>query len=164
MRPATTLYIDDDDVLLEALRDALGDEDLTLDYAQTWSEGMDMFQVVGHELVIADYDLQEAKTGLQLLVEVKRSVPSTRLILISGRLTDEARALVEQIPEVDIYIQKGQSDMLEVLLAEAKAAHRRSESTDWPAVGAAHPDASAIDPTRIAQIEESLRVRLKDQP
>lgn len=147
--------------MLPGLKDSFADEGLSLDYADSWAKGMDLFHVVVHELVIADYDLRETKTGLQLLAELKQLAPSTRLILISGRLTPEAEAIVKKQGEIDIYLTRSSPDLLQILVEEARQAEQRAEASDWKGLGMAHPQAEKVNLEEIAKVEESLRVRLR---
>ena len=158
--PASTLYIDDELHLLPGLREALEDEGLSLDFAETWTAGMELFQVIGHELVVADYDLREAKTGLHLLAEIKQLAPSTRLILISGRIPQSASGEVATAPGVDLYLQRTDPTLLATIIAEAQSADARAKGSDWQAVGRAYPDARAVDMTEVKKIEDQLRSRL----
>lgn len=159
--PASTLFIDDEpDLVPDALRDAFEDEGLSLDIAATWAEGMAQFAVVGYELVIADYDLREAETGLRLLAEIKALAPSTRLILVSGRLPADTASLVREAQVVDLFLSKTDPKLREVLLKEAREAHEKSHDTDWGASGRAHPRAAEVDLDKIAGLEAELKLKL----
>lgn len=158
--PATTLVIDDETFLPDLLADALEDNGLALDVASTWAEGMEKFTVVGHELVIADYDLQEAQTGLRLLAEIKKLAPSTRLVLVSGRLDEGSEPLVAESSAADLFLLRTHPQLRATLIHEAKRAHEGSRTSDWQALGQAHPRAGDVDLDKIQELEDRLRVRL----
>jgi len=162
--PATTLVIDDETFLPELLADALEDHGLTLDVARTWAEGMQKFTVVGHELVIADYDLQEADTGLRLLAEIKKLAPSTRLVLVSGRLDYGSAPLVDESAAADLFLIRTDPELRSTLIREAQQAHEKSRTSDWAALGRAHSRAYDVDLDKIQELEGKLRVRLEPSP
>ena len=161
LAPPSVLLIDDEDYLIEPLADAFEDEGMGLDTARDWSSGMGLFQVVGHELVIADYDLQDAKTGLQLLAEVKVLAPSTRLVLISGRLDETAIGLVRDAAVADAFLERTQPDFLARLLDEGRRAVQRAAQTDWQAVGTDYPRGENVNLRAIKRLEESLRLHVR---
>jgi DNA-binding NtrC family response regulator len=158
--PATTLVIDDEPFLPELLADALEDNGLALDIASTWAEGMQKFAVVGHELVVADYDLRESETGLRLLAEIKKLAPSTRLILVSGRLDQSDGPVVDETSAADLFMLRTDPDLRATLIQEAKDAHAKSRASDWRALGQARPRAGDVDLDKIAELEATLRSRL----
>lgn len=161
---ATTLVIDDETFLPDLLTDALEDNGLALDVAHTWAEGMEKFTVVGHELVIADYDLRESQTGLRLLAEIRKLAPATRLVLVSGRLDEASAPLVGESSAADVFLLRTHPQLRATLIDEAKRAHERSRTSDWQALGQAYPRAGDIDLEKIQQLEDRLRVRLDSRP
>jgi DNA-binding NtrC family response regulator len=158
--PATTLVIDDEPFLPDLLADALEDHGLSLDVARTWAEGMQKFAVVGHELVIADYDLRESETGLRLLAEIKKLAPSTRLLLVSGRLDASAAPVVDESFAADRFMIRTDPDLRATLIREAQEAHARSHASDWRALGQARPRAADVNLDKIAELEAVLQSKL----
>lgn len=154
------LLIDDDEALAESLRHAFGTNDLAVDVVTTWGEGVGLFRVGLHELVIADYNLPGSMLGLKLLGAMKPLRPSARLILISGALTSRAQELIAGTSLVDRYIEKT-SELHDELLAEAREAVRRSqEPTNWRLVAEAHLKSTRILDTDVDRIDQLLRGEL----
>lgn len=55
--PAVILLVEDDEDVADSYRRTFHRDGLALDIAETWGEALALFRVVGHRLVIADYNL-----------------------------------------------------------------------------------------------------------
>lgn len=158
--PAATLLIDDQVPFLESIQAAFEAQGVPLEVASTWEEGVERFRAGLHELVVADYDLQQSKQGLMLLLDVKRMRASTRLILISGAITPTAQEVIEARRLVNAYLPKGPK-LIDDLLGEAKAAEDRARSaTDWTAAGQAQVDEASIDEEALEKLDKELNQQL----
>lgn len=163
--PATTLLVEDEEGVATAYGNVFADADVPLDVADTWEAALEMFRVAGHSLVIADYNLPGNELGLRLLVAVKRLLPSSRLILISGAMSRPAEELARQIDFIDAFYTKKQG-LADVLLEEARSAQNQAlEPTDWKAFGkgylkdpdTADPDLKRIDDVLRADVSKKRR-------
>jgi DNA-binding NtrC family response regulator len=132
MLAATTLLVEDDKDAAESYIRRFADEgNLTLDWAENWEEALDMFRVAGYPLVIADYNLPGSQHGLKLLVAMKRLIPHSELILISGAMSPQAEQLAESIDFLDGFYAK-RMNLGETLLKRAlQAAEKERQPTDW---------------------------------
>src|SRR5258708_3561417 len=95
------LLIDDRPEPRESLSRAARLAGLELLTAETWDEGLGMFQVHAPTLVIADYQLPDSPHGIQLLFAIRRLSPSVRLILLSAFIQEEDVPEIEALGLVD---------------------------------------------------------------
>lgn len=129
---ATTLLVEDDADVAETYVKRFNEEEgLPLDWASTWDDALDMFRVAGHPLVIADYNLPGSRHGLQLLLAMKRLVPSSRLILISGAMSPRAESLAETIDFLDGFYPKRLGLGDDLLREAVQVANDAVKPTDW---------------------------------
>ena len=159
MRPFV-LLIDDEENFRATIEGAFRLRGIPLDVAADWETGLALFQACAHELVIADYNLPNSKNGLMLLAEAKAHRPASKLILISGVLSDTANEILHGSSLVDAYFPK-RPDIAEHLLeAAAEAARRAAEPTDWARVAGAYLESTELDREEIERIDEALRVEM----
>lgn len=165
--PAVTLLVEDDEDVVDSYRRTFESDGLALDVAESWGEALALFRVVGHRLVIADYNLpgdEHDDTGLRLLVEMKLLVPSAELVLISGALSQPAEQLAAQIPLIDAFYPKT-SDLPDTLVALARAAvERADDETDWRKVGAKYLTPNDVIEAALAEIDDALRADVAKNP
>lgn len=138
MLAATTLLVEDEKDVAESYVARFKEEGLRLDWAATWEDALALFRVAGHPLVIADYNLPRSKHGLQLLLAMKRLVPHSRLILISGAMSPAAEQLAATIEFLDGFYPKtiGLGD---ILLQEARqVANHAADPTSWRRVASGY--------------------------
>jgi ActR/RegA family two-component response regulator len=158
---ASTLLIDDETGFVESVAASFEARDLLLDVASSWESGLALYRAGLHELVVADYNLPGSKHGLKLLLEVKALRPSSRLVLISGRVTPTAADLIAAAGLVDRFIPKT-TDMARELIDEGREAERRSmQDTDWRHVAGAHLARSSIDEAALEAVDAALRVQVE---
>lgn len=158
---ASVLLIDDDRAFAESVAASFEARDLGLDVAGSWEAGLALYRAGLHELVIADYNLPGSRLGLKLLLEVKALRPSTRLVLISGRVTPTAADLIAAAGLVDRFIPKT-TELARELMEEAREADRRAgEDTDWQQVAMAHLARHTIDEASLDRVDAALRVQLE---
>jgi DNA-binding NtrC family response regulator len=152
-----TLLVEDKQEVADGYLWLFDDEGIKADHAKEWDEALAMFRVGFYELVIADYNLPGSKMGLQLLVTMKRLVPSSRLILISGAMSPRAEKLAASIPFLDGFYPKT-SGLGEILLDEARrAANHAADPTDWRRFGAGYLAAPNNEDTDLQRIDDELR-------
>jgi len=77
------LLVDDDSSVESDMR-ALKAHGVDCDFCQDWQEALDLFQVNHYDVVISDFLLPGTEHGLKLLVQMRSTKPSTRIILISA--------------------------------------------------------------------------------
>lgn len=80
---ARILVIDDDATIRLSLKLALEDADHHVEEAANGLEGIDRFRANPAALVITDIFMPE-KEGMELIDEIKRDRPETKIIAISG--------------------------------------------------------------------------------
>jgi ActR/RegA family two-component response regulator len=157
---AATLLIDDDEGFVRAMIRRFESAGVPLDTATTWDAGLGLYRVGVHELVVADYNLRDAKHGLTLLAAMKQLRATARLLLISGALTAEAEEVLGRSTLVDRYLVK-RSGITDEVLEEAREAQRRVESPrDWRRIAATHIAAENIDYAVVEEIDALLRAQL----
>ena len=130
-----------------------------------------MFRVGRHELVIADYNLPDSppdskdvfpgsKNGLMLLARAKAHRPASKLVLISGVLSDAAREILRGFALIDEYLPKTADIATRLLEAAVEAAARANGPTDWKRVARAYIAKSELDLSDIERIDQALRVEM----
>ena len=80
------LAVDDDRLIRLELRLLLGREGFDVDTAATRTEARDFLRARHYDLVLTDLDLPDTN-GLEVLRDVKRFDPTTRVILLTGSST-----------------------------------------------------------------------------
>ena len=158
MTTPTVLLVDDEvDAVIAPLLTAFSTVGISVDTASTWDDAIDEFLVGGHSLVLADWNLPGSKNGLLLLAQLKLMRPHTRLVLFSGYLDGDQRALVEELPFVDRAISKGMG-LTRELVAEARlAVSERNEAIDWAKFASSYRAAADTDITQVERLEQILR-------
>jgi DNA-binding NtrC family response regulator len=155
-----TLLVEDDEDVIDSYSRTFARDGISLDVAETWADALSLFRVVGHRLVIADYNLpgdEHDNTGLRLLVEMKLLVPSAQLVLISGALSQPAEQLAAQIPLIDAFYPKT-SDLPDTLAKLARSAvERADDETNWHQVGSKYLTPTDVIEAALAEIDEALR-------
>jgi ActR/RegA family two-component response regulator len=159
---ASTLLVEDDLETARSVIDALTDRGHLIDHAETWEDGLALFRVAGHELVIADYKLPGSEHGLQLLVKMRMLLPSTRLVLISGEFGPNAERLAASADFIDAFISKGSASLIADLAGHIEQAVERADKpTDWQAFGAGYLADPERDFPELARIDEALRADIE---
>lgn len=166
MRPFV-LLIDDEAGFRGSVEGAFKLRGIPLDVAADWETGLELFQVCAHELVIADYNLPDSKdvflgskNGLMLLAEAKAHRPASKLVLISGVLSDAAREILRGFALIDEYLPKTADIANRLLEAAVEAAARANGPTDWKRVAQAYIAKTELDPSDIERIDQALRVEM----
>jgi ActR/RegA family two-component response regulator len=159
MRPFA-LLIDDEENFRNSIASAFELRGIPLDVAPDWETGLALFQACAHELVIADYNLPNSKNGLLLLTEAKAHRPASKLILISGVLSDTATEILQSSSLVDAYLPKRPDIADQLLEAAQEAAQRAVEPTDWTRVADAYLASAELDRKEIERIDEALRLEM----
>lgn len=157
MFSATTLLIEDNEALANTYGALFNDEGLQLDLATDWDAGLAKFRVVGHSLVIADYNLPGPRHGLQLLFAMKRLVPSSQMVLISGAMSAKAQKLAADIPFIDAFYVKG-PDCGDQLLNLARVEDERAlRPTDWRRVAEGYLRDPGVANPLLERVDDELR-------
>jgi DNA-binding NtrC family response regulator len=152
-----TLLVEDDRDVVKSYRRLFERKGVALDVADTWDDALALFRVVGHRLVIADYNLPGDEHGLRLLVQMKLLVPSSEFILISGALSRDAEELARQVKLIDAFYPKT-STLAATLADRALAAQARAEDpTEWRKVGQEYLTPQEAVDTALAEIDDALR-------
>lgn len=159
---AHALLVDDDIETAQSIIDALVDRELRVDHVTGWEEGLELFRIAAYELVIADYKLPGSKHGLELLVQMKMLLPSTRLVLISGEFGPNAEKLAASATLIDDFVSKGRSTLIPDLAEHVEEAVARSEqATDWRAFGSGYLADPERDFPELARIDAALRADIE---
>ncbi len=156
MRPHV-LLIDDEAGFRDSIASAFELRGIPLDVAADWPTGLALFHACAHELVIADYNLPESKNGLLLLAEAKAHRPSSKLMLISGVLSEAANGILDKSALVDGYLPKRPDIADRLLVAAHEAVARAAEPTDWRRVADAYLASDAVDRQGVEEIDRALR-------
>ena len=152
------LLIDDRPEPRESLSRAARLAGLTLLTAESWDEGLSIFQVYAPTLVIADYQLPDSPHGIQLLSAIRRLSPSVRLILLSAFIQEEDVPEIEALGLVDRALPKGRPNVTAEIVEEIRAAQERAAAgTDWPAYARAHTQSNAVEQSEIDELDRRLK-------
>ena len=153
------LLIDDNQSLLKSIERLATVNDLRLDIAATWDEGLGLFHVLAPSVVIADYHLPNSRHGLQLLAEIKRLQPSVRVVLVSGYINDEDVHRVEALGIIDRALRKtGLTQTAENILDEIRSANESDDQhTDWVAFANARVRAAKASGEELDKLDELFR-------
>ena len=83
------LIIDDHRVFGESLARLLSDEDdiKVLGVAVTAAEGLELAVSLQPQVVLVDHEMPD-RTGVTIVAEIKRSLPGTQVVMITGRSDD----------------------------------------------------------------------------
>lgn len=159
MRPFV-LLIDDEVDFAETLRASFDLRGIRLDVVHTWADGLSLFQVCAHELVIADYQLPDSENGFALLAAAKQHRPGTLLVLISGVLSSRASEILEESEIIDAYYPK-EPELLDQLLKHVDEAREHvGERPDWPRIASNWLRRNRATPEEITQFDARLRSEL----
>lgn len=159
MRPFV-LLIDDEEGFRSSIEGAFRLRGIPLDVAADWDAGLALFQVCAHELVIADYNLPNSRNGVMLLAKAKAHRPASRLVLISGVLSDAASRILRDVTLIDAYFPKRPDIADRLIEAAGEAVARADEPTDWTRVAEAYLEKAELDPVEIERIDQALRVEM----
>jgi two-component system chemotaxis response regulator CheY len=152
------LLIDDSPEPRESLSRAARLAGFTLLTAESWDEGLSLFQVYAPTLVIADYQLPNSQHGIQLLSAIRRLSPSVRLILLSAFIQEDDVPEIEALGLVDRALPKGRPNVTAEIVEEIRAAHDRAAAdTDWPAYARAHTQSNDVEQSEIDELDLRLK-------
>ena len=153
------LLIDDDRSLLNSIRRLADLSDLRLDIADTWGEGLGLFHVLAPRVVIADYHMPGSLNGLKLLAEIKRLLPSVRVVLVSAYINDEDVERIEALNIVDRALRKiDLKQTVEHILDEIRRANETDdEHTDWVAFAEARVSVANASLEKLDQLDEFFK-------
>jgi len=171
MSSGKILIIDDEETFLQAYRDKLGSEGYVIETATTAAAALEKLDQPGWDVVLLDQKLQGPAgpdSGVDLVDEIARRAPATRILLVTGYAT--AKAIARAFDSgVHDYLQK--DELFSALLAPKlrtavevaralRLASHTSEETEaeiratWLAVS------SETDPHRKGKQLEDLMVLL----
>jgi CheY-like chemotaxis protein len=161
-----TLVIDDDSALVESLIAAAANAGVDIATATSWTRGIELFLVLGPELVIADYNMPGTDNGLHLLERVRLLRPSVRLILISGFLSEDDMKKSLGLGVVDRLLTKGSAiDTANAILDEARSAATIVDTpTDWVAYADAYLKADSVSTAAVESVDAGLIAKLRTPP
>jgi DNA-binding response OmpR family regulator len=129
VKRATTLLVDDDQLIRDALRLAFRSQGCFIQVVASAEEALRILKKVSFDIIISDYELPGAD-GLEFLKQVRNSHPDTVALLISANGNDE---VVKRAFEIGVhdFLQKPFS--FEALWAtmtmhiEKRNGHRRGQ-------------------------------------
>lgn len=105
MKACHILLIDDDPLLLRALKQELKTEPYTLHMAQSAAEAMEAIYELSIDVVLTDHHMPD-RTGLQFLCELKTTFPD----IVRGMITGQ--------PDVSIYTKAVNEGQVHFLLTK----------------------------------------------
>ena len=153
------LLIDDNEALLASIKRLTDLNNLRLDIAASWDEGLGLFHVLGPSAVIADYHLPGSRHGLQLLAEIKRLRPSVRVVLVSAYINDEDIKSVEALGIIDRSLRKTDlTQTVDNILEEIRCANESdNKDTDWVAFAEARVRAAKASSEDLDRLDEFFK-------
>jgi DNA-binding response OmpR family regulator len=161
MSPPAALLIDDNEPFARSLVEFLASCGFELDWAASWTEGLDLFRCAAYELVIADYNLPGSEHGLRLLAAMRPMRPSSQLILISGALTSEGERVARTSSIINAFYTKGATEFPAQMLREVTAASGRAvQGRDWVAIAEAHLARGSVDEDELTAIDRAMQSQL----
>jgi DNA-binding NtrC family response regulator len=162
------LVVDDNPRVLDSLLRALRVVDISCIGETDPKAAIEKFRANPTDVVVVDflYDATPDFTGLDVIAEIQKIKPLTRIILISGRidhdsldeesLTSELKAKVR----CNYYLPKsGSWDQLVNTVREALGDIERV-ATDWKAVAEEYIEVGRIDPKEARAINEKVKDNL----
>ena len=165
---AHVLLIDDEEEFSNRVKNSFLLSNIPLDHAASWDEGVAMFRVGLHELVIADYHLPQSDLpdsslhGLKLLARIKPLRPSSELILISGAVTSVPEERIRRCGLVNTFLPKT-LNLVQTLIPKAQQAMDRAKRPcNWVTVAQAHRAGADIDESEIEEIDLLMRQNLSE--
>ena len=91
----TILIVDDDPMIVRAITRAFEDYPVTITSASSLDAAVRALKEARFDAVVTDFELGPSETGVDVLREVQRMQPWSRLVLLSGSDPDEVRAATE---------------------------------------------------------------------
>ena len=83
-RPGTVLVVDDEQLIADTLSAILTEHGFVAFKAYSGEEGVRLAQAVRPDIVLSDV-LMPRMSGIQMAIQVKQALPSTRIVLLSGQ-------------------------------------------------------------------------------
>ena len=160
---AATLLIDDEETVLLSIKGLFRQRNLGIDVATSWDQGLGLFRVGLHELVIADYNLKDSKHGLTLLDSARALNPSTQLVLISGWVSEETAQEAKAAGFFDAFYPKTSELPATLANLAADAEVRMSTPTRWKRHARARLTQRRRDPEELARIDDILRSQVPEK-
>jgi len=100
MKKHTVLFIDDDEMILNAIKRALRNENYHILTATSGDRGLMLLKDHPVGLVICDYQMP-GKSGLEVLKDVKRTYPRILTIMLTGQA--EVKIAAQAINDCGVY-------------------------------------------------------------
>lgn len=100
MKKQQILVVDDEKMVLNAIKRTLRNENYTTHTAKSGDEGLILLEAYDIEMVISDYNMPEM-TGLDFLKRVKKNYPHILTIMLTGHA--EIEIAVSAINEAGVY-------------------------------------------------------------
>jgi response regulator RpfG family c-di-GMP phosphodiesterase len=159
---ATILLVDDEDIVLSAWEKSLKPLRHQVLKAHDEKEALAISAEHPVDLVIVDY-LVPPKTGVEVLVAIRKNLPLVRSVLISGRFDQhvsptELREMVREKVEVDEYLHKPAKPKL---LRDTVAKLLAGRSPDWKEIATKSREARTVSDQDTRELIEKLNKHLK---
>lgn len=100
MKKHTVLFIDDDEMILNALKRALRNENYDILTASSGDRGLELLQDHDVSMVVCDYQMP-GKNGLEVLKDLKTTYPRILTIMLTGQA--DVNIAAQAINECGIY-------------------------------------------------------------
>jgi two-component system OmpR family response regulator len=162
------LIIDDDPQYLESLLRTLGIEGIDAIGESNPHRAIEKFQANPTDVVVVDYiyDSYPDYTGLDVIAELRKIKPFTRVILISGRIDHEKMDEDDISSELkgkvlsDYYLPKPgtREKLIETIRAAIEDIGARS--TDWKAIAQEYVESEQIDASEIKKIKSKIKNKI----
>ena len=104
MEKKKILAIDDEQIVLDSVKKILGAEDFDVDPAVSSREGLERAMKQDYDLVLTDIRMPEIG-GMRILRDIKRSKPSTPVVIFTGYATVQSAVQAMKLGASD-YIEK----------------------------------------------------------
>jgi len=104
MEKKKILVIDDEQIVLDSVKKILGAEDFDVDPAVSSREGLERAMKQDYDLVLTDIRMPEIG-GMRILRDIKRSKPSTPVVIFTGYATVQSAVQAMKLGASD-YIEK----------------------------------------------------------
>jgi DNA-binding NtrC family response regulator len=125
--PYRILVVDDEPNIRSGLALALEEESYEVTTAQDAAEAWDLFRRRPHQLVITDLRMPGARSGLDLMRDIKNSWPETLILVITAHGTIETAVEAMRLGAHDYIAKPVDLEMLELQVRRAFEHHRLRE-------------------------------------
>jgi DNA-binding NtrC family response regulator len=123
-RTAEVLIVDDEEIVVERLRDYLEKKGMAVETSTVSRQAIERLKEKTFDVIVTDIKM-EGPSGIDLMVAVKAQSPASEVILITGYGTYEAQRQAEAVGAYDFIHKPFKVEDLHKKITKAAARARR---------------------------------------